>query len=126
MTHKLFREIAICVDARLRCVEKGNHEWAVKHSTRIESLIENYLPHGSGFDNGVKINWDKSTGEKLVFTTSFHHMDDNGSYCGWTKHTVTVRASMISEFDLHISGRNKRDIKEHISDSFDISLHLVV
>ena len=84
----------------------------------IEKFVKDRFPSGSGFDSGTKIDLEKSTGEKLVFTTSFHHMDDNGSYCGWSDHTVTTRPSFVTGFSMKISGPNTRDIKDYIGDTF--------
>jgi hypothetical protein len=80
------------------------------------------MPHGSGFDNGTELDTKTSAREKLIFATSFHHMDDNGSYDGWTEHTVTVRPSLVHGFGLTVSGRNVRGIKDHIAEAFESAL----
>ena len=59
-----------------------------------------------------------STPDKLVFYTSFHHMNDNGFYDGWTEHTVTVRPSLQFGFNMKISGQNRNEIKYHLHDVF--------
>lgn len=82
---------------------------------RIEK-IEKLLPYGSGFDNGTKII--EATRQKIVFETAFHHMDDNGYYCGWTEHKVTVKADLLYGYIVRVSGVNKREIKEYIQHVF--------
>ncbi len=72
------------------------------------------LPHGSGFDAGTKIL--SVTDQKIVLQADFHHMDDHGFYCGWTEHKVTIRAHLVHGFSVHVSGQNKRQIKEYIAD----------
>lgn len=96
--------------------------WFDSHTETIEELVKQHLPHGSGFDSGTKIDLDASHAEKLVFTTSFHHMNDGGFYDGWTDHTVTVTPSLAGEFHLRISGRNRNDIKEMMYQDFDYAL----
>lgn len=114
------RLIASACDARLRCIRENNHEWHDKHENFITLATERYLPHGSGFDNGTTFDFGASTGEKLVFHTSYHHMDENEMYDGWTEHTVTVRASLIFGIDVRIGGKNRNDIKEYIAEMFSV------
>ncbi len=118
---KLYRELASLVRARLNCEETGNREWFQKHEARIEELVKNYMPSGSGFDCGTKIDLDKSTPEKLVFYTDFHHMNE-GYYDGWTEHCITVRPSLLCNFTLTISGKNRNEIKDYIHQAFDCAL----
>ena len=80
--------------------------------------VSEYLPSGSGFNSGSRLDTDKTTQEKLVFTTSFQHMDDQGYYTRWTEHTVTVTPSFFG-LNIKVSGRNHRDIKDYIAECFD-------
>jgi hypothetical protein len=135
MTRKLYQLIASKIDAAAHCKRDLDNpsrvhesflplreEWLGKHREMAGALTREFLPSGSGFDNGTSIYLGESTGEKLVFATSFHHMDDGGSYDGWTDHKVTVRASLIHGFELTISGKNRNGIKELIADSFHTAL----
>ena len=118
MERYLYRELAGLIDARHTCIERGNKEWQDNHTQEILSLVKNHMPSGSGFDNGTKIDLDRSHADKLIFHTSFHHMNDTGYYCGWTDHTVTVTPSLYLTFNLRVSGRNVNDIKEYIDEAF--------
>jgi hypothetical protein len=80
------------------------------------------MPAGLGIDSGTTIDIAASTGDKLVFNTAFHHMDEHGSYNGWTEHRVTVRASLISEIDITIGGRDQNDIKDHLHEALHQAL----
>jgi hypothetical protein len=71
-----------------------------------------------GFDNGTTLDMDASNPEKLVFQTSFHHMDENGCYSGWTSHRVVVVPSLAFGIRLHIGGEDRNDIKSYIFESF--------
>lgn len=84
----------------------------------IEAYVKKHAPRGSGFDSGTTIDIDRSTENRLVFNTSFHHMDEHGSYDGWTEHTVTVRPTFGGTPDIRISGRNRNGIKDHIAETF--------
>ena len=120
---KLYRKLASLVQAHINCEISGNKEWFEKHEARIEELVKNYMPSGSGFDCGTKIDLDKSTPEKLVFYTDFHHMNEVGYYDGWTEHRITVRPSLAFGFTLTISGRNRNEIKDYIHQAFDCALN---
>lgn len=74
------------------------------------------LPSGSGFDAGTKLVFADDS--RIVFETEFHHMNDGGFYDGWTKHKVTIRASLSLGFITTVSGKNRNDIKCYIADVF--------
>jgi hypothetical protein len=92
-------------------------EWLDKHTDTIKRIVQNG-PSGSGIDNGTQIALDNSTGNKLVFTTAFHHMDEGGMYDGWTYHVITIRPSLQFGFDMKITGSNRNDIKEYLSEVY--------
>jgi hypothetical protein len=127
MARYLYSELASTVAARKNCLSASandsQREWADKHEDTIERLVKQFMPRGSGFDSGTKIDLDRSHASKLVFETAFHHMDENGFYDGWTEHTVTVTPAFVGDFDIRISGQNRNDIKEMMYQDFEYSLH---
>ena len=119
-TEKLVRAIALRV-AQLENVRNADkvipgRETGIEYA--IDHLARNYLPSGSGFDAGTTVDLDKSTPNKIVLNTSFHHPDDNGGYDGWTVHVVTIRPDFVHGVDVQVSGRNKHDVKSFISETF--------
>lgn len=116
-----YRHLSGLITAIRNCEKLGNTEWLDKHATRLHELGTNQAPSGSGLDAGSELVLKESTPDKLVFSTSYHHMSD-GMYDGWTKHKVTVRPSLMSDIDVHVSGRNRNDIKEHLQQTFDLWL----
>jgi hypothetical protein len=132
---RLYQIIASRVDAALNCKRDLDNpsrvhesflplrrEWFERHRATAEALTREFMPSGSGFDIGTSLYLDESTGEKLVFAVSFHHMDSCGSYDGWTDHKVTVRPSLIHGFTVSVSGRDRNQIKDLIAESFHIAL----
>ena len=122
---QLYVELARTIRAYENCSNSDheNHrEWKLKHAARLGELVHEHMPSGSGVDNGTSLNLEKSSGEKLVFETSYHHMNDAGMYDGWTEHTVVVTASLMFGFNLRITGRNRNDIKEYLVSLFQESL----
>jgi len=114
----LFQELARRVEAMNNCSRSNNTEWYRHHKTTITELVKKYFPSGCGFDNGTQLDLDNSTAEKLVFTTSFHHMNDNGVYVGWTDHKIIIKPSLTTLFTLSVKGENRNQVKETITDSF--------
>jgi hypothetical protein len=92
-------------------------EWEDKWDGLLCMMEKELLPSGSGFDNGTKLDRERSHAEKLVLTTAFHHMDEGGGYAGWTEHEVIVTPG-FNGIRLRITGRNRNDIKEYISQAF--------
>jgi hypothetical protein len=123
MQVKLYQELAQLLIARSNCLASKHAEWASKHEDKILALVKDHMPSGSGFDCGTGFDLDKSTPDKLVFNTSFHHMADCGMYDGWTEHTITVKPSLAFGFTLRITGKNRNDIKSIISEDFDNALN---
>lgn len=120
---KLYQRLAQYVDAMHRAQTYGNQEWKQKHKEELLRMVANYLPSGSGFDNGSKLDLDTSEPDCLVINTSFHHMNENGYYTGWTEHKIKVKPSLAYGFVLSIAGRNLNDIKQYIGETFEVSLN---
>jgi hypothetical protein len=118
MNYTIAQQIAQLVGAIQQCALTGNAEWGAKHSERLRIIERNYLPSGAGFDNGTRVDVQRSTPEKLVFTTAFHHMNDAGYYDGWTEHTVTAKPSFLLEVSLTISGPDRNAIKDYMYETF--------
>ena len=102
------------------CKKSSNSEWLDKHTEKLIEL-EKSLPSGSGIDCGTKIDTRDLKANQFKLTVSFHHMDENGFYDGWTDHVITVRPS-FGGLDLTISGKNKNDIKEYLLDTYYYAL----
>lgn|SRR5690606_8853768 len=90
----LYQALAFKLLARETCRKIGNDEWARRHTEEAMQLARQYMPSGSGFDVGTVLDSDKSTPNRLVFHTSYHHMNDGGFYTKWTDHTITVLPSL--------------------------------
>lgn len=117
-TALFYSKLANLFVAHENCVKAGNKEYEDIHADKLEEFVKNYLPHGSGFDNGTKFLWEESNRNKLVFSADFHHMDDNGMYCGWSEHKVIVTPDLLFGYNIKVTGQNKRGIKEYISGCF--------
>lgn len=126
----LYVVLARAVGAYQRCTESSANAsqagWAPRHKERIETFVKQYMPRGSGFDNGTTLDLDASSEEKLIFHTAFHHMNESGMYDGWTDHEVTVHPSLAFGLRIVIRGRDRNDIKDLIQQTFDIALNTEV
>ena len=128
----MYQKLAMLIGARItcrdRCVEaaknnapietwKNHQKWFNSHSYAIDELMKT-APSGAGIDCGTKIDLDRSTSEKLVFSLSYHHMNDAGYYDGWTEHTLIVRPSLQFGISLTISGRDRNEIKDYLHEVY--------
>jgi hypothetical protein len=118
----LYVSLAVLLTAIENCRKTGNAEWEAKHDERLALLVRDHMPSGSGWDCGTVLDVAQSNGAKLVFRGAFHHMDENGMYDGWSDHTITVRPAFHQGFDLHISGRDRNQIKDYLHDLFSSAL----
>ena len=120
----LASELANLVIARANCIKSGNDEWRDRHEQRADELCREMLPHGNGIDgNHATIDWDASSDRRLVLAPAdFHHMDENGTYDGWTEHRVIVTPSLAFGIDVRVTGRDRNSIKEYLAEQFDYAL----
>ena len=114
MSKPLYQTLASLSDAIRNCEKSGNAEWKARHTHAINWLVRNYLPSGSGIDTGTHFYPDKQKLKSIRFSLSFHHMNDTGMYDGWTDHEVIVTASLSCGFELHVTGRDRNQIKEYL------------
>jgi hypothetical protein len=117
----LYQAIARRAVAVANCHRSGNDEWLQRHRLAIRHLVRNHLPSGSGIDNGV--HWrEDSTADRLRFALSFHHMNADGFYDGWTDHVITVRPDLAYGFALSVSGRDRNGIKDYLAETMHAAL----
>lgn len=122
---KVVEKIACTLDAFQACMrEHPVNPYAITYGEVLRQIERDCLPHGSGFDRGTKIDSVKSTPERLVFETSFHHMNEGRFYDGWTEHEVIVTPSFVCHLHIHIrvTGRNRNYIKDYTEDTFGDAL----
>lgn len=118
MIKKLYREMAVFIDARLNCQKSNNTEWFDKHTDYLENYLLQKLPHGSGLDYTWNYDYKKSHGQKIVLTMSYHAMDENGFYDRIIDFTLTITPSLTNDFNLSITGNfgKYQDIKDYLYD----------
>jgi len=109
---KVYQILARTLQSLRNCT---NEDWIEKYSNKIK-LIENNLPSGSGINSGCKILVDNCNDSKIVIQCDFHHMDDNGYYCGWTEHKCIITPD-FNDFNMKITGNNKNMIKDYLFDT---------
>ena len=116
-SQKFYSRVSNLLVARNNCLSTNN-EFARSHEERLEQLVKQYLPRGSGFDSGTKFVWEESNRNKLVFATAFHHMNEGGYYDGWTEHKVIITPDLLFGYNIKITGKNRNDIKEYMYQCF--------
>lgn len=121
---KLYQQLAQTLGAFINCRDGAvaSPDWQDRHEEHLEKLVKEHLPSGSGFDNGTRLDLDESQPDRLVFITSFHHMNDAGYYVEWTDHKVIVKASLAWGFRLLVFGKDKNQIKDYIRNVFQEAL----
>lgn len=119
---KLYKLLASAVQARLNCIQNGNVQWKGKHEDAIGNMVSDYMPSGSGINNGTEINLDESTGERLVFSFNFQHMNEGGFYGGWTSHGVILTSSLQFGIEIRITGEDRNGIKDYLHEVFSHAL----
>lgn len=70
---------------------------------KIESILRETLPHGSGID--AKWEFSFNAYNRVFCRNSFHKMDDNGYYAGWDDFTLTID---LEAFTFRVTGGKKQ------------------
>ena len=112
---KIYQKIAHIVSI---IINADSQDHIDKAKDALRHIERNILPSGSGFDAGTKVLIDECKENKIVLGTDFHHMSEVGYYDGWTDHKIVITPCLRFGFDMRISGRDKRNIKEYIADVF--------
>jgi hypothetical protein len=115
---KVITQISMLINALENCKKSENEKWMDLHESALHYIEKDYLPSGSGVDAGCEIDLERSRTNKIIINTSFHHMNENGYYTGWTDHKITIIPDLISDFSIKISGKDKNMIKDYLHDLF--------
>jgi hypothetical protein len=123
MKSPVYKKLAIATAARLTCEKQGNWEWFGKWEDDIKRICDDYLPHGSGIDDGCSFNFT-SRPNSLLIESGYHAMNENGYYDRWIDFTVRVTPSLAFDFDLLIKGNfgKYQDCKDSLYDLFHTAL----
>jgi hypothetical protein len=119
-TIPLYQELARKINGALT----ANEEWREVFAKDAKNLVD-MLPHGSGIDGDTKIDWDRSMGDNIVINASYHHMDDSGTYDGWTDFSVVVKPSLQYGLDVTVRGKFPRkyaDTRDYLIETFQCAL----
>lgn len=110
---KLYQVIGTLLESLNVAIVSGHRDWAEKREDLLQSIESELLPRGSGIDSGVKIVRDIEH-NKYYLDLDFHHMNEHGSYDGWTHHKLAVTPTWKS-FDLEfVQGEDRNDIQEYL------------
>lgn len=113
--------LASAIMARRNCNQSGKTEWYDRWTKLCERIESEFLPRGSGVDNGTRIDWSKSTGARIVLACGYHHINDSGIYSGWSEHTITITPDWEG-INITIGGRDRNGIKEYLSELYHAAL----
>ena len=91
-------------------------EWVDIWRDRIDTIMREDFPSGSGVDTGTLFDWEFSKKNRLVLSLSFHHMNGDGYYDGWTEHKIVITPDLADGFEIKVTGQNRNDIKSYLAD----------
>jgi len=120
MKRKVYQGIANKLQAIAYLENKNsclNKQFIDIHQDAIDEIMST-APSGSGFDSGTELNREETRCNRLVFNTSFHHMNEYGMYSGWSEHSVIVTPDLTTDIDIRVTGRNRDEIKDYIAETF--------
>ncbi len=121
MAKKVYEEMAQILTAIENCKKSNNETWLSRYQENLEQIIEDFLPHGSGIDSGVKIS-EKAKSNKIVLEFGYHHMNENGFYNGWTYHELIITPNLAFGYDVRMTGPDKSNVKDYLYEAFDYAL----
>jgi hypothetical protein len=113
----IITRISQLLQAMENCERSNNTKWLSIWSDELYRIEREVLPRGSGFDLGTQIAKDECRKNRIVLNTSFHHMDEHGSYDGSSSHHIIVTPA-FDGFDIKVDGANRNQIKDYIGEIF--------
>lgn len=121
---KLYQALVSTIIAYQNCIKSANEEWTVKHRSRIKELLDE-LPHGSGIDGTWSAELDNTFTDKLILYCQYHHMNEDGYYDGWTDFKVVVKANLLHEIFVRVTGSfpaRYADTRDYLTEMLDCDL----
>lgn len=103
MKQPLYQAMAQTFAAYKGCIDMGNSDYETIHRDKLDMMAREYLPSGSGVDNGTTIDVDRCTLDSMVLRFGWHYMNEDGYYCGWINFVVGITASLRWGFDVQIA-----------------------
>jgi len=123
---RIYQELARAFNAMENCRKANfdNENWYDRHEEKIEYIIKNVFPHGSGIDGKTEMIYEKCNDNRLVFNSEYHCMDENGYYDGWINFRVVITPCLSFGYRLKIIGNfgNYRDIKDYLYEIYSYAL----
>lgn len=110
---KLYKAIA-------QAVEKHSVERFMDIATKELQELKQFYPSGNGIEANFLVG--HSDKDRLVFDVSYHHMNSNGYYVGYSNHLVIVVPSLLWDFEIRVTGKNKNNVKGCLCDVFNDAL----
>lgn len=117
---KLYQTIYHRLIAIENSSKKGYADWQGIHTQALNDILKQ-LPHGSGIDSTYTLDLTADN-KGFVLRFEYHHMNEHGGYCGWSKYSMYVRPDFIGGFELTVLGSNKNGTKDYLMDTFYSSL----
>jgi hypothetical protein len=109
---RLCAHLGSLADAVRNCVQSGNAEWQANHANKIVALVREHMPSGSGIDAGVTMQTNLCSSRVLCFASSYHTMDEHGSYSGWVDFLVRVDPT-FDGIEVEINSAGNGDVEDH-------------
>jgi hypothetical protein len=125
MIQPFYVELGNVFKSYLYGVKNQNGTMIDHNEEKLNELID-LLPHGSGIDGTTKLDLEHSKLNKIIITSSYHHMDEYGGYDGWTDFEIILSPDW-GGFDIDIKGKFPKrylDTKEYLADTFATFLNL--
>ncbi len=119
---KLYDKLISYIEEIDKSAKRGNIVLALENSDEAKRLTWKYMPSGNGIVEGPTISITESTCKKLVFTFKFRHLDSDGQYDGWTRHTVIAKPSSRFGFYVRVSGTDWNNVLSDMEHVFTSAL----
>lgn len=88
----------------------------------LEFILQAYLPSRQGFEGGTDINARESrTSSRIVFSTTYRHVDANGEVYRCTNHKVIVKPA-FGGISVSVTGEDINNVKKYIAKIFQDAL----
>ena len=104
---------------------EGMEQYMGRSQEILKHLVENHLPHGSGFDSPPAIDYKRTTRNRFFIYGSYHVMNELGMYEGWIEFVVKVEARFydvdvdVTFHDDESRKLNRRyDLRDYIADAY--------
>lgn len=125
METKVYKRIAQLTNVIDHCLNSNSDTWFEScniHEDKLDKIINDIFPSGSGFDGGTTIDYRKCIKNRIVIDSAYHHMDHNGYYANWEHFEIIITPNLAHDYDIRLKSKGRWNRKYNYTKEYILEM----